>query len=91
MGWRDATRPVIRDSPFPKKCNTAARLRPERSGLGWQRFCLKIGPGEAFLITIADRFRKPVHAGLGATNTALPQLNDAPTKGQQFLPYPGVA
>lgn len=43
------------------------------------------------MITIADRFRKPVHAGLGTSNAALPQLNDAPPKGQQFLLYPGVA
>lgn len=43
------------------------------------------------MITIADRFRKPVHAGLGTSNAALPQLNDAPPTGQQFPLYPGVA
>lgn len=43
------------------------------------------------MITIADRLRKPVHAGLGTSNAALPQLNDAPPKGQQFLLYPSVA
>ena len=43
------------------------------------------------MITIADRFRKPVHAGLGTSNAALPQLNDAPPKGQQLLLYPSVA
>lgn len=43
------------------------------------------------MITIPNCIWEPVHAGLGPSNAALPQLNDAPPKGQQLLLYLGVA
>lgn len=68
------------DSRFQAECHGARESGAQRPGCEDGRLCLKIGPGEAFLITIADRFRKPVHTGLGATNTALPQLDDPPAQ-----------
>lgn len=45
----------------------------------------KLGPCHEFLITIRDRFQQPVHVRFRTACSTFPELNDAPSKLQQFV------